>query len=456
MLPDIKTNEDLLTYISETDLEFATIGFVDYQGTVRGKYVSRDKLVSALDGMTLPLVTLFLDPTDAILEAPGSAENSGQSYADRPVHLLPETARLIPWERERRNLFLMAEYSPPFADFCPRNVYHRAYDYAQRLGFSAQHSVELEFTLFNETALSAAEKGYRGLNIATPHKTYYSLVRQGVQSGFYNDLMDMCAAMNIPLESLHEEMGDGFMEVALKYGTGVEMADRAALFRTFAKIVAQRQDKLVSFMARWSNACDGQSGHVHVSLTDAAGTPVFHDDADPNKMSDTMRHFIGGMQKLLPEFLLMCAPNINSFKRLVPGIFAPISTHWGIENRTCAIRAIPGAPKSSRVECRIPGADANPYLSLAALLAAGLYGVEHRITPTAPCEDITYDMDIPAEHAIPGSLREAIDRFSGSAVARQVFGDGFVDAYADTRRTQLAQFNATVTDAELGRFFELV
>ncbi len=454
-LPNKPSHAELLEFIASSNLEYATIGFADYQGTIRGKYVSRSKLESALEKMSFPLISLALDPTDAVLFAPGISDpNSG--FFDKPARLLPETARFIPWEREGRNLFILAEFTDEWAQYCPRGVYRRVYERAREMGYTPCHSVELEFTLFDETALSAAEKGYKNLNVATPHRTYYSLVRQGVQAEFYNELMDLAEVMRLPLESLHEEMGAGFMEVALQYGSGVEVADHAALFKTFSKVMAQRGGKLISFMARWSNDADGQSGHVHVSLLDMDGKPVFHDPDGFRKMSDTMRFFIGGMQKLMGDFLLMLAPNINSFKRLVPGIFAPISAEWGVENRTCAIRAIPGSPNSSRVECRTPGADANPYLSLAAVLAAGLYGIENRIEPTDPSDQNAYENDPPEHLKFPGSFAEAIGRFRQSAEARQFFGDAFVEAYADTRQAQLEQFAAMVTDRELERFFELV
>lgn len=452
LTPDIS---ELKKYISDSNLEYATIGFIDYQGTVRGKYVSRAKLESALDSMSFPIVSLALDPTDAILFAPVVAD-AGSGFPDRPVRLLPETARLIPWAPERRNLLLLSEFAGDFADYCPRNVFSRVVSHAQQLGYRPCMSTELEFTLFDETPASVVEKGHRNLKLATPHRTYYSLVRQEAQSEIYNQLMDMCASLRIPIDSIHEEMGDGFMEIAVKYGHDASVPDASALFRTFAKVVAQRNGKLATFMARWSNNADGQSGHIHASLQKLDGTSAFHDEAAAHKMSETMRFFVGGMQALMGDFLLMFAPNINSFKRLVPGIFAPISAEWGVENRTCSIRAIPGSPKSSRIECRTPGADANPYLSIAGVLAAGLHGVENRIEPTAPLEGNAYDNKTPEALRLPGSFAEAITRFRGSAAARRYFGDGFVDAYADTRTAQLEQFAAMVTDRELERFFELV
>ena len=207
-------------------------------------------------------------------------------------------------------------------------------------------------------------------------------------------------------------------------------------------------------MARWTNQADGQSGHIHISLLDKDGEPVFYDKAGERNTSTTMRHFLGGMQKLMPELLLLLAPNINSFKRYVPGIFSPIAATWGWENRTCALRVIPGSPSSQRIECRTPGADANPYLSLACLLGAGLHGVEHAIEPSQPSFGNVYEQEIAKEHHFPGSYREGIDRFAESRVARELFGERFVEVFAASRDSQEREFRTFVTDAELVRFFE--
>jgi glutamine synthetase len=209
-------------------------------------------------------------------------------------------------------------------------------------------------------------------------------------------------------------------------------------------------------MARWSNEADGQSGHVHISLLDAAGKPVFHDPAADGTMSRTMRHFLGGMQALMPELLLMLGPNINSFKRFVPNIFSPIAALWGWENRTCALRVITGAPKSQRIECRTPGADANPYLALACLVGAGLYGIENELEPSEPSKGNVYDQPVPEAHRFPESFRDGITQFRESSAARALFGGAFVDVYASTRDFQDREFRARVTDAELYRFFELI
>jgi glutamine synthetase len=451
----VATVADALRVLRETDAEFVTVGLVDTQGMLRGKYVSRRKFEGALrDGMGMPAVTLGLDLHD-VMAANATVGGADTGYFDALVRVIPESCRVIAWEPPRRNLFFQLEYVGDLAAICTRNVLQRVLERAERQGIAPVTGLEYEFTLFRETSDSVVAKGHRDLQVATPHSTYYVLQRQSAWAEFYSAVMDACASLGIALDSMHEEMGPGFMEATIAYGSPLRVADDAAVFKSYAKAVAARRDLLLSFMARWSNDADGQSGHLHLSLRDLEGAPLLHDPDGPAGLSRTMYHMLGGLQALMPELLLMLAPNVNSFKRLVPGIFAPIAAFWGVENRSCALRAIPGTPNGTRVECRTPGADANPYLVTAALVGAAIYGIEHQIEPDPPLERDAYATDVPDRLAFPGSFRDGIDRFRASQVARELFGDAFVDHFADTREWQEREFRALVTDRELERFFEL-
>ncbi len=453
-LEDVRNCDDLREIIESRDVEFVTVAMPDLQGLLRGKYMSRSKFLGALEsGYGMPTMVFALEPTDAIMKIPGISDD-GCGFADGVARILPETVREIPWERPHRNLFVLAEMSGEDEAICPRAVYRRVAERAADMGFRPFHACELEFTLFNETATSAFEKGYKNLDISTPHKSYGVVLRQLVRSEFYDDLLETCRHMRIPLDVVHEEMGPGFMEAALSYREGIEAADNAVIFKTFAKAVAQRRGQLMTFMTRWSNEADGQSGHVHISLRDKDGNAVFHDPAEPRNMSLIMRHFLGGMQKLMPELLLLMGPSINAFKRYVPDIFSPIAATWGWENRTCALRVIAGPPNSQRIECRTPGADANPYLSLACLLASGLHGIEHGIEPSAETIGNVYSQTVPEEHRFPASFSEAIIRLEASDVARDLFGERFIEIFTASRASQDREFRALVTDVELQRFFE--
>jgi len=263
-------------------------------------------------------------------------------------------------------------------------------------------------------------------------------------------------SMRIPLEAVHEEIGfPSQLEASLQYAEGLTSPDNAVMFKSFAKSVAQRRGQLLSFMARWHNDVDGNSGHIHASLRDTEGNPVFFDEQKPHGISDTMRYFIGGLQKVLPELTVLLAPNVNSFKRFVPDRFAPTSVAWGLENRTVGLRAVGGSPASRRLECRLPGADANPYLSIAATLVAGLYGIENRIEPGPEMEGNAYLQKIPAKLRLPATYAEAIERLNRSKIAREWIGDKFVETFVSGRRAQEEEFRNLITEAEVERFLEL-
>src|SRR6266566_1389611 len=199
---------------------------------------------------------------------------------------------------------------------------------AKNLGYAAQASAEYEFFLFEETPHSVREKHFRDLRTITPGYFGYSLLRASVYAEFYEDLLKLCEAMCFPLEGLHTETGPGVVEAAITYADAVEAADRAALFKTYTKILAERRGWMATFMAKWSRDWPGQSGHLHISLHDKRGRPAFHDAKQPHHISDTMRWFIGGQQALLPEFLAMVAPTVNSYTRLIPGFWAPTDASW--------------------------------------------------------------------------------------------------------------------------------
>ena len=274
---------------------------------------------------------------------------------------------------------------------------------------------------------------------------------------FYRELLETCSAMDMALEGLHTETGPGVLEAAIGVDEALRAADKAVLFKTFTKVVAQRRGLMATFMAKWSNSWPGQSGHIHLSLRDrASGRPVFHDAGAEGTISQAMRHFIGGQQRLMPELLAMVASTVNSYSRLIPGFWAPTSATWGVENRTTALRAIPGSPNAQRVEYRIAAADANPYIALAAALASGLWGIENKIEPLTPVAGNAYASAADPQLDLPRTLWEAAQRLKGSANARTLFGDAFVDHFSATREWEEREFRKHITDWELARYFEII
>ena len=324
------------------------------------------------------------------------------------------------------------------------------------MGYAVSAAAEFEFFLFQETPDSVREKGYRNLKSMTPGSFGYSVLRSSVHADLYQELLDLGQRMRFPIEGLHTETGPGVLEAALVYCEALEAADRAALFKTFAKVLAQRHGLMATFMAKWSNQVPGQSGHLHISLRKLNGATVFHDSSKPHDMSDAMRWFLGGQQALMPELLSMIACTVNSYSRLIPGYWAPTSATWGVENRTTALRVIRGGPSSQRVEYRIAAADINPYIALAAAIGSGLWGIENRIEPDAPLVGNAYDIQHAPERRLPSTLHAAAERLSASQPARTLFGDAFVDHYAATRQWEEREFRKAITDWELARYFEII
>src|SRR5688572_1110128 len=263
--------------------------------------------------------------------------------------------------------------------------------------------------------------------------------------------------MRIPIEGLHTETGPGVLEAAIQYCEALEAADRGALFKTITKILAQRNGMMATFMAKWSKDWPGQSGHIHTSLVRKSdGKAAFHDTGKPHNMSDEMRWYVGGQQKLMPELLAMVACTVNSYSRLIPGFWAPTDATWGIENRTTALRVIPGSDKSQRLEVRIGSADANPFIALSAAIGAGLYGIEQGWEPEPIVRGNAYAMQFPESLQLPRTLWDSAQRLKMSTAARATFGDAFVEHFAATREWEEREFRRHITDWELARYFEII
>jgi glutamine synthetase len=282
----------------------------------------------------------------------------------------------------------------------------------------------------------------------------YSLLRMGDQRGFFNALMDEMLAFGVPIEGLHTETGPGVYEAAIAFSGALEQADRAILFKTGAKEIGKRFGVMPSFMAKWSQQYPGCSGHIHQSLSDGKSN-LFYDAKATRRMSKLFESYLAGQVACMMDFAPMIWPTINSYKRLVDGFWAPVKPTWGIDNRTASFRVIAGSPKATRLETRCPGADVNPYLAMAAVVAAGLHGVEKGLKLTAP--PIT-GTNQGAEHIprAPRSLIETARIFKESTIAREWLGDTFVEHFAATREWEWRQWQDGVTDWELKRYFEII
>jgi glutamine synthetase len=450
---EVRTADDARALVEERGVQHVKVGVFDVDGILRGKYISRDKFLSALEGgFGFCDVVLGWDCQDQLYD---NVRFTGwhTGYPDALARVLPDTCRTLPFEDD--GLFFLGEFAPPAEAVCPRALLRRIIERGRALGYEAYAGFEYEFFVFKETPESIRAKNYRDPTPMAPGWFGYSVLRNSAASDFYRVLLDQCRQMDMAIEGLHEETGPGVIEAAIAFDKALASADKAALFKTFAKVIAQKHGLMATFMAKWSPQWPGQSGHIHLSLK-KDGKPVFHDPGQPHQMSDTMRWFVGGQQQLMPELLAMIAPTINSYRRLIPGYWAPTDSTWGVENRTTALRVIPGSPKSQRVEYRVAAADANPYVILAAALGSGLWGVEHRIEPGPVVTGNAYDKTFPPELALPRTLWDAAQRLKGSQAARALFGDDFVEHFAATREWEEREFRKHISDWELARYFEII
>ncbi|HED12802.1 MAG TPA: glutamine synthetase [Gammaproteobacteria bacterium] len=451
---EVKTADDAKAIIRERGLKHIKVGVFDMDGIMRGKYMSCEKFFSALDsGFGFCDVILGWDCSDQLYD---NVTYTGwhTGYGDSPVRIIVDSCREIPFEDGM--LLFLGEFVERAEPICPRGLLRRVLQRASAMGFSATAACEFEFFVFDETPDSIRKKHFHDLKTITPGYFGYSMLRNSVYAEFYEELLETCDLMDFPIEGLHTETGPGVLEAAITYTEALAAADRAALFKTYAKILAQRQGWMATFMAKWSPDWPGQSGHIHLALQQLNGHAAFYDDSKPHNMSDTMRWFIGGQQVLLPELLCMIAPTINSFTRLVPGFWAPTAASWGVENRTCALRAIPGKARSQRVEYRISAADINPYIAIAAALGSGLWGIEQQIEPDAAIVGNAYDVKFAKKRQLPATLFAAAGRLRRSKAARAMFGDAFVEHYAATREWEEREFRKHITDWEMNRYFEII
>lgn len=451
---DVKTVDDAKHIIEQRGLSHIKVGLFDTDGVMRGKYMSKEKFFSALDGgFSFCNVVLGWDTKDQLYD---NVEYTGwhTGYPDAPVRILPETCRDLP--AEDNMLLFIGEFCDQAEAICPRGTLRRVLDRAEHMGFTVTAAFEYEFFMFKETPESVREKGYKNLTPLTPDCFGYSIIRNSVHADLNHQIMALGEDMDFPLESLHTETGPGVLEAAIAYDNAQDAADKAALFKTFIKVWAQRNNLMATFMAKWSSDWPGQSGHIHISLQDKNGKALFHDPNNAYNMSDTQRHFLAGQQKYMPEFLSMIAPTVNSYSRMVPGLWAPLDATWGVENRTTALRVIPGSAKSQRIEYRLGSADANPYLALAAALASGLMGVEQKLEPHAQVKGNAYEQDHPEALSLPRTLFDAARKLKRSEAAKELFGEAFVQHYAATREWEEREFRKQVTDWELERYFEII
>lgn len=429
-------------------------GMPDLDGLIRGKFVPADFFLDSVisKGSSIPNIVFGWDIEDTLMDC---LDFSGWQTGYSDVVLMPDlsTLRPIPWDPGQAFVLcdVVTTDGQP-VEVAPRTVLKRQVQRAAELGYSVTAGYELEFYLFRETSESVAEKGYRGLRPATPGVATFNLQRAAALEDVVGAIREGMRACDIPILASNTEYGAGQIEINIEHGDVLTTADRVAIYKNGVRRIANQHGCVASFMAKVATNSAGSSAHIHQSLVDL-GTPDRNAMWDNEGPSAVMRHALAGQLKTMPELTAFYCPTVNSYKRRVPGSWAPVSAAWGEDNRTAALRVIANDETSCRMENRLPGADANPYLALSACVASVLHGIENAFEPPAPVVGNAYDQ---TGAELPRSLAEAITALEQGEVARQAFGDVFVDHFLASRIWERDRHREAVGDWEIRRYLERV
>ncbi|KAH7341130.1 glutamine synthetase/guanido kinase [Rhizoctonia solani] len=467
-----KSVEDLHNLL-QNDTKVKVAG-IDVDGVLRGKFMSKDKFLSAVkgDGFGFCSVIFGWDMHDLVYPNELLVSNRANGYRDILARIDLSTYRRISWEANVP-FFLLSFLDPETLEpipVCPRGTLAKAVKLAESSGWEPVAGVEYEYFQFKETPQTVAEKRFTNLSPLTSGMHGYSLLRTQLNQEYFHDLFDESKKFGIEIESHHTETGPGVYETALAYTSALRMADNATLFKFVAKSIGMKQGVTPSFMAKpWANL-PGCSGHVHVSLRDQNGRNIFAlVDADKDRgradaqyqdtrfMSQEGEWFLAGVLDGLTDIVPMLVPTINGYKRL--SFWAPNAVTYGYDSRAASIRIIspPSVPPSAtRLEIRVPGADMQPHFALASIFRLGLRGIEKKIQlPGPPISVLQRENKAPVRLAM--SLDEGTQKLMAEkSIAREVLGDDFVDHYGGTRSHEVKLWNEAVTNWEVERYLELV
>jgi glutamine synthetase len=448
--PGMLTLEQLRVAISEGDIDTVVLAFTDMQGRLQGKRLSAEFFLEEVAENFSEGCNYLLAVDVEMNTVDGFAMSSWErGYGD--FVLVPDmsTLRLMPWHEGTALVIADLTWldgAPVVAS--PRQILKAQTDRLAARGWTAFVGTELEFVVYNDSYEDAAARGYRDLTPANQYNVDYSIIGTSRIEPLLRRIRLQMAGAGLYVESAKGECNLGQHEIAFRYAEAVATCDNHSIYKTGAKEIAAQDGNSITFMAK-PNAREGNSCHIHLSLRGSDGAPVMAGDGSYG-LSKLGEHFLAGQLAALRELALCYAPNINSYKRYVPGSFAPTSVRWGPDNRTCALRLV-GHGQSLRVENRVPGGDVNPYLAVAAMIAAGLHGIDHELPLEPPVTGNAYADDT---LRVPHTLRDALDLWEKSELARETFGADAMEHYANYARVELAAYDAAVTDWELRRSFE--
>lgn len=447
------TLNELKADVKAGTIDTVLVAFPDMQGRLIGK---RFQAEFFLDGALEETHACdYLMANDIDMEpVPGyDAANWGRGYGDFVMKPDVSTLMKAAWLDGTAIILsdLVDHHHHEPIPHSPRAILKAQLARLDKLGLTANFASELEFYLFDEGFRSAWDKGYKNLQTAGYYIQDYNIFQTTKEEGVLRDMRRQLQASGIPIENSKGEWGPGQEELNVRYADALTMADRHAVMKNAMKEIAHAHGKSITFMAKWDYALAGSSSHIHMSLADKKGN-VFLDPKAEHGMSKTMRHYVAGLLTYAHDVTYFLAPYINSYKRFQVGTFAPTKAIWSRDNRTAGFRLCGENSKGIRIECRIGGADLNPYLAFAALIAAGLRGIEEELELEAPYSGDAYSGKRLRE--VPKTLRDAINSLRKSKMLRDAFGDKVVEHYLHTAEWEQFEYDRRVTDWELKRGFE--
>ncbi len=442
--------EQLRILVDEGDVDTVLVAMTDMQGRLQGKRCAARYFLNEVVPHATEACNYLLAVDVEMNTVGGYAMSSWErGYGDFVLRPDLSTLRHVPWHEGTALVLADVEWvSGGEVPASPRQVLRRQLARLAERGLAAYVGTELEFIVFDDSYEDAWNAGYRELTPANQYNVDYSLLGTGRLEPLLRRIRNDMAGAGLYVESAKGECNPGQHEIAFRYADALTTCDNHSIYKTGAKEIAAQAGRSLTFMAKY-NEREGNSCHIHISLRSTTNKPVLAGDGE-HGFSPLMRRFLAGQLASLRELTYFYAPNINSYKRFAAGSFAPTAIAWGEDNRTCALRVV-GHGDSLRVENRVPGGDVNPYLAVAALVAAGLDGIERELELEPEFVGNAYDSDRPT---VPATLRDAADLLAGSGLARSAFGDEVVDHYLNAARVEQAAYDAAVTDWERIRGFE--
>lgn len=453
-MPGALTLDELKVAAEAGEIDTVVVAQVDMQGRLMGK---RFQVEFFLDSAWEETHSCnYLIATDYEMEPVDGyrATSWAKGYGDYTMKPDLKTLRRVPW-LEGTALVLcdvLDHHTHQEVPHAPRTVLKRQVARLAAAGMSANMASELEFFLFRESYDEANDRQHRALTPISAYNEDYHIFQTSKEEEVMRAIRVGLQNADVPVENTKGEASAGQEEINVRYADALTMADRHSIVKNACKEIAWAKGRSVTFMAKWDDRAAGNSCHIHQSLAGPAGAPLFHDPAGAHGMSELMRHYLAGLLHHAHALTYFLAPNINSYKRFVAGTFAPTKTVWSMDNRTAGFRVCAADTRNVRIECRIGGADLNPYLAMAALLAAGLDGIEHkRALEPAFVGDAYGGHGVPE---IPATLRDAAAALDSSAMLRSAFGDDVIDHYVHAARIEQLEYDRRVTDWEVQRGFE--